>query len=63
MPDDLFAAGRAAVLGRLLAVPELYRTPRARALWEAAARRNMTAELAALAAAQPGGDEAGEQLA
>lgn len=58
VPDDLFRQGRAAVLRRLLAVPELYRTPRARELWEGRARRNMSAELAELTAAQPAVDEA-----
>ncbi|MFI6599706.1 metal-dependent phosphohydrolase [Nonomuraea sp. NPDC050536] len=52
VPDELFTAGRSEVLRRLLAVPRLYRTPRARELWEARARENMSAELAALAAAQ-----------
>ncbi|MFI6299910.1 metal-dependent phosphohydrolase [Nonomuraea sp. NPDC050790] len=45
VPDDLFAAGRGAVLARLLAVPDLYRTARARALWQEHARHNMRAEL------------------
>ncbi|MGR6916976.1 HD domain-containing protein [[Actinomadura] parvosata] len=61
VPDAAFAQGRSAVLRRLLATPALYRTPRARALWEERARANMTGELtrlrAMLAAAQPGGDE------
>ncbi|MFI6387005.1 metal-dependent phosphohydrolase [Nonomuraea sp. NPDC050540] len=48
VPDELFAAGRSAVLERLLAVPNLYRTERARALWQERARHNMSAELAAL---------------
>ncbi|MFI6902297.1 metal-dependent phosphohydrolase [Nonomuraea sp. NPDC050394] len=48
VPDELFAAGRSAVLTRLLAVPNLYRTERARALWQDRARHNMSAELAAL---------------
>ncbi|MEV4109526.1 metal-dependent phosphohydrolase [Nonomuraea sp. NPDC049695] len=57
VPDDLFRKGRAEVLRRLLAVPRLYRTCRARELWEERARANMSRELAALAAAQPGGDQ------
>ncbi|MET8863095.1 metal-dependent phosphohydrolase [Nonomuraea sp. NPDC004580] len=57
VPDDLFAAGRSEVLRRLLATPVLFRTPRARELWEEPARANMTAELAALAAAQTGRDQ------
>ncbi|MEO3796296.1 metal-dependent phosphohydrolase [Nonomuraea sp. B10E15] len=57
VPDDLFAKGRSEVLRRLLAGPSLYRTARAREWWEEAARANLAAELAALAAAQAGGDE------
>ena len=57
IPDDLFAAGRAEVLRRLLGTPVLFRTARGRRLWEERARANMTAELAALAPAQPGRDE------
>ncbi|MEV1173801.1 metal-dependent phosphohydrolase [Nonomuraea sp. NPDC049784] len=48
VPDDLFRMGRAEVLRRLLAVPRLYRTERARELWEERARANMSGELAAL---------------
>ncbi|MBB5784145.1 putative metal-dependent HD superfamily phosphohydrolase [Nonomuraea jabiensis] len=48
VPDDLFRAGRAEVLRRLLAVPRLYRTGRARELWEERARSNMTRELKSL---------------
>ncbi len=48
VPDDLFRRGRGQVLRRLLAVPELFRTPRARELWERRARANMSAELAGL---------------
>lgn len=44
VPDAEFAAGRAAVLRRLLARPQLYRTPAARS-WEQRARDNVTAEL------------------
>ncbi|MFG1708909.1 metal-dependent phosphohydrolase [Nonomuraea sp. M3C6] len=50
VPDDLFRQGRAEVLRRLLAVPRLYRTRRARELWEGPARANMTAELAPFSA-------------
>ncbi|QYC43132.1 hypothetical protein Nocox_27680 [Nonomuraea coxensis DSM 45129] len=50
VPDDLFRLGRADVLRRLLATPSLYRTARARELWEERARANMTAELASLTA-------------
>ncbi|MFI7455113.1 metal-dependent phosphohydrolase [Nonomuraea sp. NPDC049714] len=48
VPDDLFRQGRAQILRRLLAVPQLYRTPQARELWERRARANMSAELATL---------------
>jgi predicted metal-dependent HD superfamily phosphohydrolase len=50
VPDDLFAAGRADVLRDLLAKPHLFHTAYARSAWEAAARSNVTAELASLAA-------------
>ncbi|MEV0594739.1 HD domain-containing protein [Nonomuraea cavernae] len=58
VPAELFRRGRAEVLRRLLATPRLYRTPEAYTLWEAAARANLGGELAALAAPQPGGDQA-----
>ena len=48
VPDDLFAAGRSAVLRDLLAKPTLFHTAHARAHWEAAARANVEAELAQL---------------
>lgn len=48
--DDLFRAGRSAVLRRLLAQPRLFRTPTATA-WEPRARANVSAELERLAAA------------
>jgi predicted metal-dependent HD superfamily phosphohydrolase len=50
VPNDLFAAGRADVLRDLLAKPHLFHTAYARSAWEAAARSNVTAELASLAA-------------
>ncbi|WP_432851942.1 HD domain-containing protein [Amycolatopsis sp. CA-161197] len=43
--DPAWAAGRTAVLANLLARPLLYRSETARARWETAARRNLTAEL------------------
>ncbi|MFG6197429.1 metal-dependent phosphohydrolase [Nonomuraea sp. JJY05] len=52
VPDELFRAGRAEVLRRLLAVPSLYRTERARELWEERARSNMTRELKSLTSGQ-----------
>jgi predicted metal-dependent HD superfamily phosphohydrolase len=52
VPDELFRAGRAAVLRRLLSHERLFRTPTA-AGWEPVARANVSRELDALAAAQP----------
>ncbi len=43
--DAAFAAGRAAVLRRLLGLPALFRTPAGQARWERAARAGVTAEL------------------
>jgi predicted metal-dependent HD superfamily phosphohydrolase len=48
VPDDLFRAGRAAVLAALLAAPALFRTAAGRRRWEHAARANVEAELAQL---------------
>jgi predicted metal-dependent HD superfamily phosphohydrolase len=48
VPDDDFARGRATVLRRLLQQRSLFRTPTAHLAWEAAARANVTAELARL---------------
>jgi predicted metal-dependent HD superfamily phosphohydrolase len=45
VPDDAFREGRAAVLHRLLDLPELFRTPHGRAHWERTARHNLRAEL------------------
>ncbi|MFF7458520.1 hypothetical protein [Kitasatospora sp. NPDC008115] len=50
VPAPDFRAGRAAVLRQLLALPALYRTPTAHARFDAAARANLTAELARLEA-------------
>lgn len=44
VPDELYASARGAIL-RGLAGGELYRTDAARALWDAAARANITREL------------------
>ncbi|MFD7920661.1 hypothetical protein ACFV3R_15730 [Streptomyces sp. NPDC059740] len=49
VPDGTFREGRATVLRQLLELPALFRTPRGRARWEAAARRNLSAELDLLA--------------
>lgn len=48
VPDEAFRAGRATVLGALLALPTLFRTPAGQKRWETAARGNLRAELAAL---------------
>lgn len=56
VPDDAFRAGRVAVLDGLLATPRLYRLEALTPL-EAAARRNLTAELILL---RPGSTEGGE---
>lgn len=45
VPDELFRAGRAAVLRSLLDLPALYRRPALAARWEAAARANLEREL------------------
>ena len=43
--DDDFNAGRAAVVRQLLRLDPLFHTPRGRALWQDAARRNLQGEL------------------
>ena len=48
LSDDVFTAGRIAVLERLLALPQLYRLPAVAADWTPRARANMTAELTLL---------------
>ncbi|MFI9404245.1 metal-dependent phosphohydrolase [Nocardia sp. NPDC052316] len=50
VPDELFRAGRAAVLQGLAGQPRLFRTPTARARFETAARANLERELAQLTA-------------
>ncbi len=54
VPDADFARGRSAVLADLLAKPALFQTARGFDLWEAAARRNVAAELARLEALNRG---------
>lgn len=49
VPADAFAAGRAMILGDLLAKPHLFHTAYARSTWEDAARANVERELATLA--------------
>lgn len=48
VPDELFAAGRAAVLRSFLERPHVFATEHARARWEPAARTNAERELTAL---------------
>ncbi len=50
LPDEVFTAGRAAVLEQLLALPALYRLPEVAAELTGRARANMTAELTLLRA-------------
>ncbi|MFG2651167.1 hypothetical protein [Streptomyces sp. NPDC048436] len=45
VPDEAFRAGRAAVLGQLLALPRLFRTPYGVAEWEGPARANLATEM------------------
>jgi predicted metal-dependent HD superfamily phosphohydrolase len=58
LSDEVFTAGRAAVLEQLLALPALYRVPEVAAQLTDRARANMTAELGLLRAraAGAGGD-------
>jgi predicted metal-dependent HD superfamily phosphohydrolase len=49
LADDVFTAGRIAILEHLLALPRLYRTPTAQP-WTEPARANLTAELQLLRA-------------
>ncbi|MGY1751906.1 HD domain-containing protein [Blastococcus sp. SYSU D01042] len=58
VPDELFTAGRIAVLEQLLALPRLYRLPAVAGTWEPRARANVAAELSLLrdrAGGAPGG--------
>jgi predicted metal-dependent HD superfamily phosphohydrolase len=48
VPDVLYRPGRRRVLEGFLARPQIYRTERLRALWEAPARANLSSEIAAL---------------
>lgn len=58
VPDDLFTAGRIAVLEQLLALPRLYRLPAVADSWEPRARANMAAELSLLRRRAASGDGA-----
>lgn len=48
VPEDLYRRGRRRVLEGFLARPQVYRTERLRALWEAPARANLAREIAEL---------------
>ena len=48
LPDEVFTAGRIAVLDRLLALPVLYRQPAVAEAWTERARANLAAERALL---------------
>jgi predicted metal-dependent HD superfamily phosphohydrolase len=48
LSDEVFTAGRIAVLEHLLALPALYRTPEAARQWAGRAAANLTAELTLL---------------
>jgi predicted metal-dependent HD superfamily phosphohydrolase len=48
LPDEVFVAGRTAVLEHLLALPALYRLPAVAEQWTPRARANLTAELTLL---------------
>ncbi|RBY83419.1 metal-dependent phosphohydrolase [Blastococcus sp. TF02A-30] len=48
LDDDVFTAGRIAVLEQLLALPRLYRLPAVAGEWEPRARANVAAEIALL---------------
>jgi predicted metal-dependent HD superfamily phosphohydrolase len=50
VPDDAFASGRSAVLAKLLDLDSIYHLAPHRDAWEARARANLSAELAALTA-------------
>lgn len=58
LSDEVFTAGRIAVLERLLALPQLYRLPAVAAEWTPRARANLTAELGLLRARAASGDGA-----
>jgi predicted metal-dependent HD superfamily phosphohydrolase len=47
-PDEVYRPGRRRVLGQFLARPRIYQTSRLHSLWDAAARANLTWELAEL---------------
>ena len=53
VPDPAFAAGRAAILRKLLEADSLYSSPLARSLWETRARANLAAELELLERPEP----------
>ncbi len=54
LPDQVFGAGRSAVLSNLLALPRLFHTPVLRDRWERPARDNLARELSGFASTLPG---------
>ncbi len=58
LSDEVFTAGRIAVLEQLLALPQLYRLPAVADEWTPRARANMTAELTLLRARAASDDAA-----
>jgi predicted metal-dependent HD superfamily phosphohydrolase len=58
LTDEVFTAGRIAVLERLLALPQLYRLPEVAEQWTPRARANLTAELGLLRSRAASGDGA-----
>lgn len=58
LADDVFTAGRVAVLERLLALPQLYRLPAVADDWTPRARANLTTELTLLRGRVASGDGA-----
>ena len=63
VPEPLFQAARAEILRELLGHDVLFRTATGRSWWEAAARRNVVAEIVLLTASmgRAGGDGAGQR--
>jgi predicted metal-dependent HD superfamily phosphohydrolase len=53
VPDEVFRARRAEVLGELQALPRLFRTPTGYERWERRARHNVAAEVELLRATSP----------
>ena len=65
VPEPVFRAARAKILRELLEHEALFRTTTGQSRWEAAARRNVEAEIVLLSASMggAGGDDAGRRHA